>query len=353
MNEEMILSMVEPYVKDNCISYSDFVNVFHMLSIKEQVVVYDILDKHEVIVLDEEPAEEKDDFTVLYDPELFQDEETNEENYQSEYLKVNTDVRQSNDILCVLIQQGDMQAKQDLCTKNAGLVKKEVNKYQRFFGHDLEFDELMQAGMIGMLKAAEKFDISLGYQFSTYALYWIRQSITREIGDNGFTIRLPIHMMERIYKVTWLERKYEMKGLAYERRLEAIASDMGIKVDDVEYCLLLRSNFLNDVSLDVPVGEEHDITLEEFIVDNRFEPVETEAMNQALHNTINEVLSTLTEKERRIIEMRYGLNGEREHTLEEVGKKYNVTRERIRQIQAKALRKLKHPSRSRKLKDYC
>lgn len=357
MDKEVILSMVQPYLKNNNLFYSDFTNLFDMLSVKEQCSVSEILENNGITVLDvNDDDSDSDDFEVLYDSSIFTDEyeESGDEQVKKEssYLRVNKKVNQSNEILCVLIQKGDMQAKQDLCTANHGLVSKEVFKYIRYFGHDLEFDELVQAGMMGMLKAAEKFDITKGFQFTTYALHWIRQSIMREIGDHGFTIRIPIHMMERVGKITSLDRKYEMQGMNYYERLEAISKEINRSTEDVEYCLLLRSNYLNDVSLDTPVGEDQEMTLLEYLPIDEEQSTESVVMEMELKNIINEALSGLTEKEQRIMILRFGLNGERAHTLEEVGKEYNVTRERIRQIQEKALRKLRHPARCRKLRDF-
>lgn len=359
MNEEVIMSMVQPYVKNNNLLYSDFTKLFEMLSVKEQCAVSEVLENNGITVLDVNDEEELDEeeFQVLYDASIFTDdyEESDDEETStrpSSYLRLNKKVNQSNEILCVLIQKGDMQAKQDLCTKNHGLVSKEVGKYIRYFGHDLEFDELVQAGMIGMLKAAEKFDISKGFQFSTYALWWIRQSIMREIGDYGFTIRIPIHMMERIAKVTTLDRKYEMRGMDYYERLNAIAKELNQDIENVEYCLMLRSNFLNDVSLDTPVGEDQESSLLEFLPNEEEKSVEQSAEEDDLKRIIWEVLSTLTEREQKILILRFGLLDGKSRTLEEIGKEFNVTRERIRQIESKALRKMRHPSRLRKFKGF-
>ena len=358
MNEEVILGMVQPYVKNNNLLYSDFTNLFEMLSVKEQCAVSDILEKHGITVLDVNDEDETDEgtFEVLYDASIFTDNfeelDVEQKDRESKYLRVNKKVSQSNEILCVLIQKGDMQAKQDLCTKNHGLVSKEANKLARYFGHDLEFDELVQAGMVGMLKAAEKFDISKGFQFTTYATWWIRQAIMREIGDYGFTIRIPIHMMERIAKVTTLDRKYEMRGMDYFERLNAISKELHQDIESVEYCLMLRANFLNDVSLDVPVGEDQETTLLEFLPNDEAKSVEQQAAENELGIMLREALSTLTEREQKIIILRFGLNDGRQRTLEEIGREFNVTRERIRQIEAKAIRKLRHPSRSRKFKDF-
>ncbi len=356
MNEEVIMGMVQPYLKNNSLLYSEFEKIFNMLSVKEQISVSDILDRKGITILEESDDEDIQNFEILYDESIFDDDIEESSSIQAEessqYLRINKKVHQSNEILCVLIQNGDMQAKQDLCTKNEGLVRSEVTKYARYLGHDLEYDELLQVGMIGMLRAAEKFEIERGLKFSTYALWWIRQAIIREIGDHGFTIRVPIHRMDQIARISRLERICEMKGLDYYDRIKAISEESGLDEETVEYCMMIRSHYLKDVSLDTPVGEEQESTLSEYVPDNYQPSVENAVENNALKEAINDVLDQLTERERDIIELRFGLNGREPHTLEAVGQAYNVTRERIRQIESKAVRKMRNPSRARMLRDF-
>lgn len=220
-----------------------------------------------------------------------------------------------------------------------------------YYGNKLDFEDLIQLGFIGLLKGAERFDASLGYQFSTYAIYWIKQTISRGICDVGYTIRIPVHMIERIRKVTNLDNQYGVVGYDYKKRLELISENLHISKDDIEECFLLRKNILNYTSLDIPVGEEEETAMLDVIPFEQ-ERIEDIVARMELKDELNEVLLELTDREEKVLRLRYGLDDGRYRTLEEVGKEFHVTRERIRQIEAKALRKLKHPSRSKKLKDY-
>ena len=377
MDEKIILKMVEPYLKDSSVTYEEFDNLFEMLSRKEQYEVLDILAKNNIELrpdeeddndFDEstdEPSKEElesleadidkeDGFDILYDDAIFIDEDydSDEADSKSSYLEIKTKVNQSNEILCKLIQEGNEQAKQDLCVKNRMLVCKVAQRYERFFGNDLSFEDLEQAGMMGMLKAAEKFHIEYGYNFSTYAMWWIRQAITREVYDHGFTIRVPVHMMERIGKINAADRKLQTKSLTNRERVEGIADLLDIPVEYVDYCLAVQNTLLNNTSLDTPIGEDEDTALMDMIPEDSVLSVEDQVAANVLGNIINELLETLTERQRKVLELRFGLKDGRERTLEEVGQVFGVTRERIRQIEAKALRKLRHPSRSRKLKDF-
>ena len=374
MNEEIIIKMVEPYLKESSLTYEEFDNLFEMLSLKEQYGVLDILEKNNISLrpdeeededTDDEPTDEElskiekgeicdDGFEVLYDDSIFADNNTddNKSEVGSKYLEVKNNVKQTNDILCVLIQQGNEQAKQDLCIKNRRLVSKIASRYERYFGNDLSFEDLEQAGMIGMLKAAEKFNVEYGYSFSTYATWWIRQSIIREIYDHGFTIRVPVHMMETITKINAVDRKCIDKSMTRKEKIQYIADELNMSVEYVDYCLAIQSTMLSDASLDIPIGDDEDTSLIEMIPANSYLSVEDEVAAKLLGEIINEVLITLTEREKNILELRFGLKDGKSRTLEEIGKEYGVTRERIRQIEAKALRKLKHPSRSKRLKGF-
>ena len=203
-----------------------------------------------------------------------------------------------------------------------------------------------------MLKAAEKFHVEYGYNFSTYAMWWIRQSIVREVYDHGFTIRVPVHMMETIGKINAIDRKLNEKSMTNREKIEAIAEELGVPVEYVDYCLAIQSSLLSDASLDTPIGEDEDTSLLDMIPTDSVLSVEDEVAAKVLGETLNEILGTLTERQRKVLELRFGINDGKERTLEEVGQVFGVTRERIRQIEAKALRKLRHPSRSRKIKDF-
>lgn len=369
MNEAIILNMAQPYVKDGAITYDEFDSIYSVLSLREQYEVVEILFKNGINLIDEQIDEETlvldvedsdntgdedydydDEFEVLYDESIFKDDGKPVDEFET--LFIHHTVKQSNEILCSLIQEGNRQAMQDLCVKNKRLVDKYVAAYEKRYGNRLDFDDLEQVGFLGLIKAAQKFSIKQGTAFSTYAVYWIKQSISREIMDNGYAIRIPVHMMERINKVVAAENRLSGIGTPFHERITIIAEELDLTEDNVIECLTLKKNYLSYSSIDVPIGEDGESELGEFIPDESIDSIEDIIIQKELRKELGKMMKDLKPREREILELRFGWNDNRTRTLEEIGEQYGVTRERIRQIEAKALRKLSHPSRIKRISSF-
>lgn len=346
--------------KKNVLEYQEVNDFFADLELDPQRIekIYDYLEKHNVDVLRFSGDDDEED--IIPDPDEDEDEEVdlldlsipegiNIEDpvrmYLKEIGKVPLLSAEEEIELAIKMEEGDEWAKKRLAEANLRLV---VSIAKRYVGRGMLFLDLIQEGNLGLIKAVEKFDFRKGFKFSTYATWWIRQAITRAIADQARTIRIPVHMVETINKLTRVQRQL-LQELGREPTPEEISDVMGIPVDRVREIQKISQE---PVSLETPIGEEEDSHLGDFIQDDNV-PVPAEAAAfTLLKEQLVDVLGTLTEREQKVLRLRFGLDDGRARTLEEVGKEFNVTRERIRQIEAKALRKLRHPSRSRKLKDY-
>lgn len=295
--------------------------------------------------LDEEKLEDflLDDFTDLLNQ--------NEENDSMSIIFANPNITESNEVLCIEIQKGNKQAEADLCEKNKALVYSCALKYQYFLNNNLEIADLFIVGVEGMLKAAYKFDITKGCRFTTYATWWIRQSMLRMICDEGFLIRISVHTMEKIVKMITLERNVEVAGMNEKEARQYICQEMGIDNEKLDQLLDLRTNVLHINSTDAFISDNQQILLGDTLADEKND-IEKQIYNNQLTEALDQLIGTLTEREAQIIICRYGLRGHKVETLEEIGERYHVTRERIRQIEMKALGKLSTIKAKRQLIDF-
>ena len=315
--------------------------------------LYNTFVEHNIeIIADDEEDESgkkgsKEEVKILDDSEITKDVNINDpvRMYLKEIGRISLLSAEEERELSIRSAQGDEMAKNKLAESNLRLV---VSIAKRYVGRGLLFLDLIQEGNMGLMKAVEKFDYDKGYKFSTYATWWIRQAITRALADQARTIRVPVHMVETINKMVRIQRQMTLE-LNREPTEEEIAKKMGITVEKVREVIKISQD---PVSLETPIGEEDDSHLGDFLPDINSMSPEEYATNEILEEEIKNVLMTLQEREQEVLELRFGLIDGTSHTLEEVGKRFNVTRERIRQIEAKALRKLRHPSRAKKLKDF-
>ena len=346
--------------KKNVLEYQEISEFFHDMTLEEEHFdrILETLEQNNVDVLRITDGDDVDDEEII----LTEEDDVDVENidlsvpdgvsiedpvrmYLKEIGKVPLLSAEEEIELAQKMEMGDEEAKKRLAEANLRLV---VSIAKRYVGRGMLFLDLIQEGNLGLIKAVEKFDYRKGYKFSTYATWWIRQAITRAIADQARTIRIPVHMVETINKLIRVSRQL-LQELGREPTPEEIAEEMDMPVERVREILKISQE---PVSLETPIGEEEDSHLGDFIQDDNVPVPADAAAFTLLKEQLVEVLGTLTEREQKVLRLRFGLDDGRARTLEEVGKEFSVTRERIRQIEAKALRKLRHPSRSRKLKDY-
>ncbi len=363
--EEKLNDLVEKGKKAGKLSSKDLMALEDMnLSSEETEKFYDRLESLNIDVLGDDALPPVDEDALPELEELEEIEEVTEEEmneaealadtfstddpvrmYLKEIGKVPLLTPEEEQDLAKRMAEGDEEAKRRMAEANLRLV---VSIAKRYVGRGMLFLDLIQEGNLGLIKAVEKFDYTKGYKFSTYATWWIRQAITRAIADQARTIRIPVHMVETINKVIRVSRQL-LQELGHDPSAEEIAAEMNMPVDKVRDILKIAQE---PVSLETPIGEEEDSHLGDFIPDEDASEPSEAASFSLLKEQLMEVLDTLTPREKKVLELRFGIVDGRTRTLEEVGKEFNVTRERIRQIEAKALRKLRHPSRSKKLRDF-
>ena len=364
--EEHLFNLIEKGKKAGKLTLKEIADVIDGLNLSQEQMdrFYDTLEELNIETVGEDLPPIDDDELLPALDELEEIDEVTEEEiaeadsmadsystddpvrmYLKEIGKVSLLTQEEEIELAARMSQGDEEAKRRMAEANLRLV---VSIAKRYVGRGMLFLDLIQEGNLGLIKAVEKFDYTKGYKFSTYATWWIRQAITRAIADQARTIRIPVHMVETINKVIRVSRQL-LQELGHDPSAEEIAAEMNIPVEKVRDILKIAQE---PVSLETPIGEEEDSHLGDFIPDEDASEPSEAASFSLLKEQLMSVLATLTPREEKVLRLRFGIEDGRTRTLEEVGKEFNVTRERIRQIEAKALRKLRHPSRSKKLKDY-
>ncbi|NLJ70207.1 MAG: RNA polymerase sigma factor RpoD [Clostridiaceae bacterium] len=331
--------------KNNQLKQQDIIDYLESIKLHEDYldqIIEGLLNAGIEVIEDDDEEEDENDGRIFTEAVIVDDPVRM---YLKEIGRVDLLTADEEKELAARMEMGDNEAKDHLTTANLRLV---VSIAKRYTGRGLSFLDLIQEGNLGLIKAVDKFDYRKGYKFSTYATWWIRQAITRAIADQARTIRIPVHMVETINKMIRIQRQLLQK-LGREPEPEEIAAEMEITVDKVREIMKISQE---PVSLEKPIGEEEDSFLGDFIPDDDAPSPSEQASFALLKEQLFEVLKELTPREEKVLRLRFGLDDGRTRTLEEVGREFDVTRERIRQIEAKALRKLRHPSRSQKLKDY-
>ena len=357
LREEKVNNILKKAKEKGKITYGDLASELDDVNPDQIDKVFDAFEELGVNLLQDDDMDEEPDIEDLKEVEDLKLDEITDTSYEG--INVNDPVRmylreigriplltyEEELDLAKKVLQGDEEAKQKLAESNLRLV---VSIAKKYVGRGMLFLDLIQEGNMGLIKAVEKFDYSKGFKFSTYATWWIRQAITRAIADQARTIRIPVHMVETINKLIRTSR-HLLQQLGREPTPEEIAAEMEISVEKVAEIQKIAQD---PVSLETPIGEEDDSHLGDFIQDDDSPAPQDSAAYTMLREQLEEVMSTLTPREEKVLKLRFGLEDGKSRTLEEVGREFKVTRERIRQIEAKALRKLRHPSRSKKLRDY-
>ena len=337
--------------KDGKLSYDEIGDAFEKIQIDSDDIdeLYKTLEKEGINLVDKKDLKDDEDEVDLSKEDLSVPKGVTVDDpvrmYLKEIGKISLLTADEEVEIAKRMEAGDELAKKELAEANLRLV---VSIAKRYVGRGMSFLDLIQEGNLGLMKAVDKFDYTKGFKFSTYATWWIRQAITRAIADQARTIRIPVHMVETINKLVRVQRQL-VQDLGRDPLPEEIAAEMSL---DVERVREIQKIAQEPVSLETPIGEEEDSHLGDFIPDDEILSPQDAATFTLLKEQLNSVLETLTDREKKVLTLRFGLDDGRARTLEEVGKEFDVTRERIRQIEAKALRKLRHPSRSKKLKDY-
>ncbi len=354
---EAIKKLMDEGKKKGMFTYKEIMDCLEEIDLSSEQIddIYEKFEDMGIDIIDEDEYEEN--IEIEEDKEKFKNKKasisptkgTNVDDpvrmYLKEIGKIPLLTAEEEVVLAKRMEEGDEEAKKELAEANLRLV---VSIAKRYVGRGMLFLDLIQEGNLGLMKAVEKFDYKKGYKFSTYATWWIRQAITRAIADQARTIRIPVHMVETINKLVRVQRQL-IQDLGRDPSPEEIASEMDLEVEKVRDIMKIAQE---PVSLETPIGEEEDSQLGDFIEDEQVQAPVDAATFTMLREQLMEVLETLTPREQKVLKLRFGIDDGRARTLEEVGKEFDVTRERIRQIEAKALRKLKHPSRSKTLKDF-
>lgn len=345
LNKDFILHEIQPFLNEEReISATEFESLFSGLPLQEQYEVINIMIDHNIDYVDEKKETSRGPKSPGVTVAVSHSTGNRREDGYWKMLNL------TNEQLCVLAHRGDDRAKAALLRKNEGAVRDIAIKRMKGFSRtNLTMDDLVQEGYIGILKAIERYDPDQGTKFITYCEYWIHQQIFRSAIETGYLIRLPTHFYERLVKVSRCRRLHPN---ADAKELAALLADDGITIEQVQKAIAWSELYLNTASLNAPIGEENAMELQDIIPDEDMESVEDTIVAAMLQEKMDEVLSTLTPKEAKVLRLRFGFDDGRTRTLEEVGSFFNVTRERIRQIEMKALRKLRHPSRSKKLREF-